>query len=299
MRYFQLRAFDAVARERSFSQAARSLGLTQPAVTMQVRNLEAACGQTLFDRTGATVELTPSARALFELTRQMFAVEELAEDYVSEASSLRGGDFKLAGDGPHVALLLLSAYRKAHPGINITMSFGSQRDAWDEVIGGHSDAAILGNAPKYVRVMKVPVVTQGMMALLPRGHPLATRRLLRLADLAGHAVIRREPGSNTQRLLDKALRRAKLLLPTALELGSREAVQEAVKLGIGIGFLLEREHSTDAGTVTVPLDELCACNIDSVVCLHRQRKRRIIKPLLEIATAIGWRETQNAGNKKR
>jgi aminoethylphosphonate catabolism LysR family transcriptional regulator len=286
MLYFQLRAFDAVARERSFSKAARLLGLTQPAVTMQVRSLETSCGHALFNRAGREIELTRSAKPLFELTRQMFTTEEQIEEFVSTANALERGSLKLGADGPHVALVVISAFRQRYPGIEISVSLGSQRNVWEDVLNYRVDAAVVGNAVGDARIMNLPITEQDMTVLLPRRHPLAKRKSLRLADLAGYAVIRRESGSNTQRLVDDALRRAKLALPTALEMGSREAVQEAVKLGLGIGFLLEREGIPDTGTVAVPLADLRACNVDSVVCLHSQRKRRIVQAFIDVAATL-------------
>ena len=286
MRYFQLRAFDAVARERSFSKAASLLGLTQPAITTQVRNLEESCQQALFVRTTQGVQLTDAAQPLFELTRQMFSTEEQIEDLVSLATAYQHGSLKLAADGPHVALQVVAAFREQYPGIDISVSLGSQREVWDDLLGYRVDAAIVGNAASDARIMAIPVAQQDMRVLLPKDHPLAASESLSLADLKDHPVIRRESGSNTQRLIDEALQRARFSLPTALELGSREAVLEAVKQGLGIGFVLDREIPDGTHTVAVPLVELRACNVDSVVCLHSQRKRGIVQTFLSVAATF-------------
>jgi len=286
MRYFQLRAFDAVARERSFSKAASLLGLTQPAITTQIRNLEESCQQALFLRTPEGVYLTDAAKPLFELTRQMFATEEQIEDLVSLATAFKHGSLKLAADGPHVALQVVAAFKTQYPGIDISVSLGSQREVWDDLLGYRVDAAIVGNAASDARIMAIPVAQQDMRVLLPKDHPLAASESLSLADLKDHPVIRRESGSNTQRLIDEALQRARFSLPTALELGSREAVLEAVKQGLGIGFVLEREIPDGTHTVAVPLVELLACNVDSVVCLHSQRKRGIVQTFLSVAATF-------------
>jgi DNA-binding transcriptional LysR family regulator len=157
---------------------------------------------------------------------------------------------------------------------------------WDDLLGYRVDAAVIGNAASDARVMAIPVARQDMRVLVPGDHPLATYESLSLADLDGHPVIRREFGSNTQRLIDEALQRAQRSLSTAMELGSREAVVEAVRQGLGIGFVLEREVPDSPRTVAVPLVELCACNIDSVVCLHSQRKRGIVQTFLSVAATL-------------
>ena len=286
MRYFQLRAFDAVARERSFSKAASLLGLTQPAITTQIRNLEESCQQALFLRTPEGVYLTDAAKPLFELTRQMFATEEQIEDLVSLATAFRHGSLKLAADGPHVALQVVAAFRAQYPGIDISVSLGSQREVWADLLGYRVDAAVIGNAASDDRVMAIRVAQQDMRVLVPRGHPLAALESVSLADLKAHPIIRRESGSNTQRLIDDALQRVQVSLPTAMELGSREAVLEAVRQGLGIGFVFEREVPDSPHIVAVPLVELRACNVDSVVCLHSQRKRGVVQTFLTVAATL-------------
>jgi len=286
MRYFQLRAFDAVAREGSFSKAASLLGLTQPAITTQIRNLEEDCKQALFVRTAEGAALTDAAKPLFELTRQMFSVEEQIEDMVSQATLFRHGSLKLAADGPQVVLQVVAAFRAQYPDIELSVSFGSQREVWDDLLAYRVDAAVIGNAKSDSRVASIPIAQQDMRVLVPRRHPLAKRKSVSLADLGAYSVIRREAGSNTQRLVDEALRRARISLPTAMRLGSREAVLEAVRQGLGIGFVLEREIPEGARTVAIPVEELRGCNVDSVVCLHSQRKRGIVQTFLAVAETI-------------
>lgn len=283
MRYFQLRAFDAVAREGSFSKAASLLGLTQPAVTAQIRNLEEDCKQALFVRTAEGADLTDAAKPLFELTRQMFSMEEQIEDMVSQATMFRHGSLKLAADGPQVVLQVVAAFRAQYPDIELSVSFGSQREVWDDLLAYRVDAVVIGNAKSDARVMSIPVARQDMRVLVPKRHALAASKSVSLADLGAYSVIRREAGSNTQRLVDEALRRARISLPTAMKLGSREAVLEAVRQGLGIGFVLEREIPEGMRTIAIPVEELRGCNVDSVVCLHSQRKRGIVQTFLEVA----------------
>lgn len=286
VRYFQLRAFDAVAREGSFSKAATLLGLTQPAITTQVRNLEETCEQALFVRAADGVHLTEAGIPLFQLTRQMLSTEEQIEDMVSAARSFEYGSVKLAADAPHVVLNVVAAFKERYPNINISVSLGSQREVWDALLGYRVDAAVVGNAASDARVMAIPVARQDMCVLVPNTHPLAKCKSLVLRDLRGYSAIRRESGSNTQRLIDEALQAAKIALSKGLELGSREAVQEAVKQGLGLGFVLDREVVGHPQTVAIPIAELQGCNIDSVVCMHSQRKRGIVQAFLNVATSF-------------
>jgi DNA-binding transcriptional LysR family regulator len=148
------------------------------------------------------------------------------------------------------------------------------------------DAAVIGNAASDDRVMAIRVAQQDMRVLVPSDHPLAAFASVSLADLEAHPILRRQSGSNTQRLIDEALQRASCTLSTAMELGSREAVVEAVKQGLGIGFVLEREVPDSPRIVAIPLAELRGCNVDSVVCLHSQRKRGIVQTFLSVAATL-------------
>ncbi|MCX5541371.1 LysR family transcriptional regulator substrate-binding protein [Paraburkholderia sp. CNPSo 3076] len=184
-----------------------------------------------------------------------------------------------------MVLQVVAAFRAQYPEIEISVSFGSQREVWDDLLAYRVDAVVIGNARSDARVASIPVARQDMRVLVPERHPLAAAKSVSLGDLAAYAVIRREAGSNTQRLVDEALRRAGISLPTAMKLGSREAVLEAVRQDLGIGFVLEREIPEGARSVAIPVEELRGCNIDSVACLHSQRKRGIVQTFLGVAAA--------------
>jgi aminoethylphosphonate catabolism LysR family transcriptional regulator len=275
-----------VAQARGFSRAASLLGLTQPAVTVQVRALETAHGMRLFRRLGREVVLTDAGRALFELTQSMFAAEERIGEFLHASTSLETGTLSVAADGPHLALDVVSLLAKRHPRLRIAMRLGNTDSAVQDLLDQRVDAAVIALRRPIPRSYALPIYRRGMLALVPRGHALASRRRLRLPELADEPVILREAGSTTRRILDEAMRRFDVRLTPALELGSREAMREAVARGLGIGFLFERENEGDERTVAIPLAGLADVNVDAVVCLEANRRRAVVRALFEAAREL-------------
>ncbi|WP_119461464.1 LysR substrate-binding domain-containing protein [Rhodospirillaceae bacterium SYSU D60014] len=287
--YTQLRAFNAVARARSFSKAASLLGITQPAVTVQVKALETAYAVHLFQRQGRSVVPTESGQALFALTQQMFLAEERIGEFLTSSTTLEAGSLALAADGPHIALDVVSRFARRYPRVQVSVRLGNTAAAVQELLEQRVDAAVVANPKTDPRTIIVPIHRRGMLALVPRDHPLATQSRLKLRDIAGHPVILREIGSTTRRLLDEAARRANVALAPTLELGSREAMREAVARGLGIGFLFERENEGDDRTVAVPLQGLSDINVDTVTCLKSNRRSAVVRAVIEIAEEIAAR----------
>ncbi len=287
MSYSQLRAFDAVARSGSFSRAAELLGVTQPAVSVQVAALERAYRTDLIQRKGAKIQLTDDGRGLFALTRQMLALEAEIEDFLAASAKLQRGHLRFAADGPHLALDLVAAYRRKYPGVTVELVLGNATETWNALLDSGVDLAMLANPPEDPRVDYVPVVKQDMMLLVPRGHRLAKNADVGLKDVVGEPVIFRELGSNTQRTLERRLKKSRLTLQPVLTVGSREAMIEAVSRRIGLGFIFDREKNEDPRSVAVPIRELRASNKNMLVYLRPRRRRRTVAALIDLASERG------------
>jgi aminoethylphosphonate catabolism LysR family transcriptional regulator len=286
MRYSQWRAFDAVARELSFSRAAVRLGITQPAVTLQVRALEAACAMTLFRRHGTQIALTDSGRSLLALTRRMFAVEDEIREFLTASKALERGSARLVSDGPHPSLAFVAAFRRRYPGIALSVTFGNSEAAWAALLDDKADAAVVAEPPPDERLHGILLGEQRLVALLPPTHRLARRRSLRLVDLRDDQLLLREEGSTTRRILERAMRAAGTSFRSILELGSREAIREGVAMGLGISFVFEQEGGGDPRAVTIPLADVAASNRDMLVFLRGDAERAIVRAMIGIAGTI-------------
>jgi len=285
MRHSQLRAFDAVAREGSFSRAALLLNLTPPAVTIQVRSLEEAYGLTLFKRSGGKATLTADGQDLYDKTRRFFIEEEEIRDHLSASSALDVGHLKISADGPHVALSIISSFRAKYPGIKLSVSLGNAESVREDILAQRADVGITANCRGDDRLVIDELSIQSMIALFHKDHSLSGRSEISLLELEDEQLILRERGSNTRRVLDKEMKHLGLGYGNVLELGSREAVREAVAVGLGTGFLFEHETLGDDRTRAVFIKELRNSNRDMVVYLKSQLKRRAVEAFVSIARA--------------
>ncbi|MGO1117656.1 LysR substrate-binding domain-containing protein [Rhodovibrionaceae bacterium A322] len=276
MRYSQLRAFDAVARHKTFSKAAQALNVTQPAVTVQVRALEEAYGLALFRRTSTAVIMTAAGRSLFELTRQMFAVETRIREELTAQEKLQSGTLSVAADGPHVLLKLIQQFQKSHPGVEVTVTLGNRATTLQRVLEHEVDLAIVANPDPDERLLVQPAALQDLVVLFPQGHPMAEKPAVTLEDLQGMKAVLREPGSHTYDTVKKALKKGRVKLSSELELNSREAIREAVATGLGIGFLFSEEAVGDNRCVARTLVGFERSSKDSLICLNNRASEKAI-----------------------
>ncbi|MGI2035501.1 LysR substrate-binding domain-containing protein [Rhizobium panacihumi] len=282
--YAQLRAFNAVAKEGSFSAAARRLGLSQPAVTAQIKAIEQSHGVLLFERTGDGARMTPLAKTLFQETMELSVIEEIATDILSASSALKTGELNVMCGAPNPAMALISEFRRRYPGVRINASFGNWHQVTTALHEQRCDAIILTGVPDDDAFTRIAYMEQRAIALVPSKHPLAKRgKPVSLSELADQPLIFRTEHSLTQTAVEKALKAAAITIEPALRLGEREAVYEAVLQGVGIGFMFELAVTRDDPAVTrLPIIELEHRYVEHVACLSRNLRRREVKALMAL-----------------
>lgn len=271
MTHAQLKAFHALALSGSVQDAAERLSLTQPAVSVQLKALEADSQKVLFRKVGHRLELSAEGQTLFEITRQMFRAEAEARQLLSPDTQ-HTGSLVIGADGPHVALDLIAEFRRRHPEVRVETLFANAEHTWLNLLNLKVDVAVLAGSPEHQRVHKQLAARQSLMALLPAGHCLANEAELTLEQLSEEVLIFREQGSNTQQKLEAALAERQLNVQPALVMGSREAVFEAVARNMGVGFLYNREVNQDPRICAVLVAGMQEVNWDEVVCLKNGRQ---------------------------
>ena len=302
MKHKQLKAFDAVAREGSFSRAALRQCITQPALTVQVRNLEKDYGVRLFDRTAQGVKLTRQGTRLFELTRQLFSVEDDIRDVLNSNYQQLTGDLKVGVDNPLVAMPLVKAYRERFPGVRLDLVPGNSQSVWLDLIEQRVDVAVVTNPESDPRLRLVSINKTRLLVAVSKRHAWSERSSITLADLSGQQLISREDGSNTQRFIDRVLaehiatRDSDIQdqdidqgLPVAesiLKVGSREMMKEAVAAGLGVGFVMSGECGQDSRLHFLEVDDVTRYSFDNLVYLHNQAQRRVVSGLLDVVEAM-------------
>lgn len=286
MTYSQLKAFHALALEKHFHRAAEKLHLTQPAVSIQIRNLEQDSGRSLFRRMGHKVELTQDGLALFEQTRLMFEAEDKAAKLFSGSQNSVTQTIHLGADGPHVALDLILAVKARYPDIHFRVSLANADTTKESLLSLKIDAAVMANVKADSRIISQIISQQNLMALIPSAHPLSKSKSLSLETLASHNLVFREQGSNTQRIVDRAFAQAHLPIQPSLVMGSREGVREAVARGLGIGFVFDREVAEDPRYKGVQVTGFEASNADMLLCLKDQQQNPLVRALFKCADGL-------------
>ncbi|RVU14961.1 LysR substrate-binding domain-containing protein [Methylobacterium oryzihabitans] len=283
MNLFQLRAFDAVSREGSFTRAAKRLSISQPAVTGHVKALEERYDLVLFRRTARSAELTPQGEALAALTRPLFGLVEQAEDLLLANRALLAGRIEVAADSPHVVMPLLARLRARHPGITVGLSLGNAAETCEALLAERASIGVVTEAEPREELHLEDLAVSHVWAVLPRGHALATGAPIDLAGLDGQPMVLREPSSVTRRTFDAACRARGVAPAVLMELDSREAVIEAVAAGIGIGIVSSLECGEDGRIRAVPITGADLSNRHAIVCLARRRSLRLIRAVLDLA----------------
>jgi aminoethylphosphonate catabolism LysR family transcriptional regulator len=287
MNFTQLRAFHAVASEGSFTRGALRLGVSQPAVTVQVRALEQRYGIELFRRQGQRTELTGFGRELWQRTRRMFAELDDLEELMASAGELRVGRLEIGADGPFSVMDLVAGFIARYPGVRVAVRIGNAARVLADLREVRTDLAVLNLVGAADELHSQPLYRDRITAFVPAAHPWAGRAAITLEQLAQAPLILREPGSATRALLLEALARARLSPQIALELGSREAVREAVLAGLGVGAVFERELVPDARLRALAIEGAGLEAAVSLACLPERRGLRAVQAFFALAAAGG------------
>ena len=253
----QLAAFCAVVERKSFSQAAERLGVTQPAVSLQVRSLEKRLGRRLLDRSGRRVEPTEAGMALYRGAQRMLALEGQLIDELDagEEGELHGALEVGASTGPGstVVPVLLCEFQRENPGVAVSLSISDTQSVVDRVGERELELGVVGAARRHRGVVFEPFFRDEVVLACPPGHRFAGRTVT-LAQLREEPLIVMQEGAGVRQVIEDELRRAGTRLrdlEPRLELGLQESVKAAVAAGHGVTFISRAGIEADlaAGTL--------------------------------------------------
>lgn len=282
MRLTQLRSFHAVARAGGFTGAARLLHISQPTVTTQVRFLEERYGTELFYRRGHKVTLTPLGEELYALAQKIFALESDTVLLLQDAGQLRSGRLRVGAVGPFHVTEMLARFNQRFPGIDVSVRLGNSQVVLDMLLDYQSDVAVLAQFSDDPRFHFVPYRRHPVVAFVHRTHRFARRKSIRIFELEGEGLLLREAGSTTRKALEGALAKAGVTPRILMEIGSREAIREAVIMGVGVGVVSEAEYIADPRIRMVRVTGARMYTHAHVVCLEERRGARLVKAFLDI-----------------
>ena len=282
MRLTQLRSFHAVARAGGFTGAARLLHISQPTFTTQVRFLEETYGVELFHRRGHKVTLTPLGAQLYDLAQRIFALEGETVHLLEDSGELKSGILRVGAVGPFHVTEMLARFNRSYPGVDVSVRVGNSEVVQQELLDYRTDVAVLAQFTDDPRFHAVPYSRHPIVVFVNRRHRFATRRSIRIAELEGEPMIVREEGSTTRKALDDALRKARVKPRIAMEIGSREAIREAVIMGVGIAAVSEIEYVANPEIRSVAVSDAEMYTYAHVFCLNERREARLVRAFLGI-----------------
>ncbi|HYT84250.1 MAG TPA: LysR family transcriptional regulator [Gemmatimonadales bacterium] len=236
----RLELFLAVLDEGGVGRAAKARNISQPAVSEHLQGLGAHFGVPLLERHGRSVRPTPAARLLEPYARQAVGLLRGAERAAADLRALRGGSLVIGASttpGTYLLPAALGRFHAAHPAIALSLQISDTREIERWVAAGQVELGVIGEAPLVPGLVAEPWVPDELVPIVPRGHPFARRRAVRPAAIAGEPYIAREEGSSTRGVAERYLARLGITLTPAMQLGSTEAIREAVAAGLGIALV--------------------------------------------------------------
>ncbi|MBI4206293.1 MAG: LysR family transcriptional regulator [Betaproteobacteria bacterium] len=294
----QLRVFGAVARNLNFSRAARELHLTQPAVSMQIKQLEESAGLPLFEQVGKKIFLTEAGRELAHYSRNVTQQLIEAAEALAELKDVNRGRLQLTiiSTAKYFAPKFIAGFCRARPGVTLRLDVCNRETLLGRLSRNETDLVIMGHPPQDMDLTLEPFAPNPHVIIAAPEHPLARARRIPLKRIASEIFLIREPGSGTRRLMERVFGDHGLAVNASMEIGSDETIKQAVMAGMGIGFLSSHTVQLELhARRLVTLDVIGFPVTRSWYLVHRRDKRlspvaRAFKEFLLEETA-GLRQT--------
>jgi len=249
----QVQTFMEVARQRSVSKAAERLFVTQPAVSMQLRQLETAFGVPLVEPLGRNIQLTAAGEAfLIYATNAMGQFKNL-EALMADHVGLKKGriDLAVVTTSKYFIPMLLVRFNKLHPGIDVQLNIDNRENILGMLSRSEADLVVMGRAPSHIDCEATVFATNPLVMVAAPDHPLARRKNLPFCALAEYSFVVREDGSGTRAAMQRLFKENQTSLKIVMDLPSNETIKQAVMAGMGLSFLSKRtiRHELASGHI--------------------------------------------------
>ena len=272
----QFQVFEAAARLGGYTRAAETLHLSQPAVSMQIRQLEEQVGMPLFDQIGKKIHLTDAGRALFQHAQNILAQVQEAQLELEEMRGVRRGELNItiASTANYFAPQLLATFCQRYPEVKVSLDVSNRERILALLNEADRDLAIMGRPPEASDLVAHPFMENPLVVIAAPSHPLTGVRKIPITRLAQESFISREAGSGTRIAAERFFDAAGTRLITAMEMSSNEAIKQAVQAGLGLGIV--SVHTLD---MEFKLGRLTVLNVEGFPILkewyivHREGKR--------------------------
>lgn len=235
----QLKIFDAVAHHLSFTRASKALHLTQPAVSMQIKQLEEEVGLPLFEQVGKKVFLTDAGEELQRYANSILETLDEAREVFDEMRGLERGRLRIAvaSTANYFVPQLLASFCQRYPRVRVSLDVTNRKRLLEALAENETDLVIMGKPPSGMDLVAESFMDNPLVAIAPPGHPLASEKDIPLKRLEEETFLVREKGSGTRSATERFFVEHGLSLPSTMEMSSSEAIKQGVEAGLGFGLL--------------------------------------------------------------
>lgn len=235
----QLEILEAVARCGSFSGASAELHLSQPAVSMQIKQLEGSLGLPLFEHMGKRIHLTGAGQEVLRASRAVYRELLNLEHALIDLQGLKGGSLTIsvASSASYLAARLIAAFRHANPEVRVSLNAVNRETLLQHLAENSIDLALMGRPPDGHDLEAQPFLDNPLVVIAASSHPLAGMCNIPLQRLTEEPFVGREPGSGTRIAVEKFFEANGLTLKVAMEMNKNEAIKQAVEAGLGVGVV--------------------------------------------------------------
>jgi DNA-binding transcriptional LysR family regulator len=235
----QLKVFESVARHLNYTRAAEELFLTQPAVSMQVKQLEEHLGVALFEQLGKRIHLTEAGQEVLAYARTVTQQLDELESVLNRIKGLSGGKLRIsvATTANYFIPTLLGTFSRRYPEVTVSLDVTNRETLLRQLSENTVDLVIMGQPPASLDVEAEDFMENPLVIVAPPGHPLGRQKKIPLKRLQEEIFLVREPGSGTRSAMERFFAEREMHLKTGMEVGSNEAIKQSVQAGLGLGLL--------------------------------------------------------------
>jgi DNA-binding transcriptional LysR family regulator len=236
----QLKIFESVARHLSFTRASEELHLTQPAVSMQIKQLELAVGLPLFEQLGKKIFLTDAGREFDRYASAITAQLHELDQVVDEMKGLKRGRLTIAvaSTANYFVPRLLATFCKRHGGaVSVSLDVTNRKQLLKGLMENRNDLVIMGQPPEGMDLVAEHFLENPLVVIAPPDHPLAAEKRIPPERLREETFLVREQGSGTRSAMERYFAANDLRLVTPMEMSSNEAIKQGVEAGLGLGLV--------------------------------------------------------------
>lgn len=283
----QLQVFVTVARHASFVRAAEALHLTQPAISMQIKQLESVVESPLFERIGRQLTLTEVGDRLLHHASRILGEVKDAEDGLQALKGIEGGSVTigLISTAKYFAPKLLASYTRRYPGVEINIAEGNRETLLRLLQDNMIDLALMGQPPRELDAVSEPIAPHPHVLVAPTGHPLRDAVRFDLQELRHEVFLLREAGSGTRAVAEEMFKHHLFVPARLVTLGSTETIKQAVMAGMGLSLLSLHTLSLELRTGEIAVLDVVGTPIERVWhIVHMSSKR--LSPASEVCRAF-------------